>query len=446
MLKLLCLSNGHGEDEIACRIVAALRQQSTAVELAALPIVGVGYAYRQAGVTIVGPVQAMPSGGFVNQDGRQLVRDVQAGLVQLTLMQLRTIQAWAKQGGVVLAVGDIVPLLLAWLSGSTYAFVGTAKSEYCLQDEDGIVCPNLTWFERLEKLLGGVYLPWERWLMQRSRCKAVFPRDRITTTTLQRYGIAAIDAGNPMMDNLYASTAEQGTAEQGVALSANVLTILLLPGSRIPEAYANWRQILHAVQGVIAAHPERLLQCVAAIAPSLSLATLREVLGELGWQAGAGTDAETNTALSPTGEEQPTQQSQLPSIFHYVDNPKEAAFSTCPGTVRLVLSTDFAQCAQQADIAIAMTGTATEQFVGLGKPVITMPGQGPQFTQGFALTQTHLLGCSVILVPTPDQVAPALDKVLHNADRLQAIAHNGRQRMGTPGAAARIATQLLTLR
>ncbi len=449
MLKLLCLSNGHGEDEIACRIVAALRHQSTAVELVALPIVGVGHAYRQAGVTIVGPVQAMPSGGFVNQDGRQLVRDMQAGLTQLTLMQLRTVRSWAKQGGVVLAVGDIVPLLLAWLSGAVYAFVGTAKSEYYLQDEDGISYPNLTWFERLEKLLGGVYLPWERWLMGRSRCKAVFPRDRLTTTTLQRYGIAAIDAGNPMMDNLCSSIAEQETAEQGVMLSSNILTILLLPGSRIPEAYTNWRQILHAVQGVIAAHPERSMQCVAAIAPSLSLATLIEILGESGWQVGVETDAETNaetkTALSPALEEQPIQPSQLPSIFHYVGTPKGTSCPICAGTVRLVLNTDFAQCTQRADVAIAMTGTATEQVVGLGKPVFTMPGQGPQFTQSFALAQTHLLGHSVILVPTPDQVAPALGKLLHDPDRLQAIARNGHQRMGTPGAAARIATHLIAL-
>ena len=89
-----------------------------------------------------------------------------------------------------------------------------------------------------------------------------------------------------------------------------------------------------------------------------------------------------------------------------------------------------------------MAGTATEQFVGLGKPAIIIPGEGPQFTEVFAEAQTRLLGCSVILVEQPQQVASIIQSLLQDAERLQAIAENGRRRMGASGAAARIANCL----
>ncbi len=435
-MKLLCLSNGHGEDIIACRIATALRYHPHAPEVVALPIVGVGHAYQRAGVTIVGPTQAMPSGGFVNRDGRQLARDVQAGLVQLTLAQLRTVKDWKNQGGMVLAIGDIVPLLLAWLSGAPYAFVGTAKSDYHLRDEITGIHPDLSWFEHLERLLGGVYLPWERWLMSRPQCKAVFPRDRITTATLQRHRIPAIDLGNPMMDGLEMPEGE-GDGEMGkwgvgenkrISIDPNpstlqpasdaALTILLLPGSRIPEAYANWRQILQAVQSILAADLKYPLRFLGAIAPSLPLDEFSQPLTNLGWQP---------DRTSPMAYYSPTAHSPHPTLHS------------------LTLTAAFSECLQQADVAIAMAGTATEQFVGLGKPAITMPGRGPQFTQSFALAQAHLLGCSVIMVPHPEAIAPMLQRLLKDPDRWQTIAENGRQRMGAPGAAARIATHLLTL-
>ncbi|NJL23354.1 MAG: hypothetical protein HC895_25115, partial [Leptolyngbyaceae cyanobacterium SM1_3_5] len=110
-MQLLCLSNGHGEDAIALRILQALQQRSPDAKIAALPLVGEGHAFTEGGIAIVGAVKQMPSGGFVYQDGREFVRDLRGGLLKLTLAQRKTVQAWAKSGGVILAVGDIVPLL-----------------------------------------------------------------------------------------------------------------------------------------------------------------------------------------------------------------------------------------------------------------------------------------------------------------------------------------------
>jgi uncharacterized protein (TIGR03492 family) len=160
-VKLLCLSNGHGEDAIAVRILQQLQRLPNPPQLAALPLVGEGKAYHTLeNVPIAGPVQLMPSGGFIYMDGKQLLRDVQGGLLQLTRIQFQIVRSWAKQGASILAVGDIVPLLFAWLSGADYAFVGTAKSEYYLRDELGPVSRQ-SWMQRWEGWSGSVYLPWD---------------------------------------------------------------------------------------------------------------------------------------------------------------------------------------------------------------------------------------------------------------------------------------------
>jgi len=97
----------------------------------------------------------------------------------------------------------------------------------------------------------------------------------------------------------------------------------------------------------------------------------------------------------------------------------------------------------KGDCCIAMAGTATEQFVGLGKPAIAMPGKGPQYNPAFAEAQTRLLGPSLILVEQPQKVANVVQQLLRDPDWLQLIADNGFQRMGEPGAACRIADCLM---
>ncbi|MEN8446974.1 MAG: lipid-A-disaccharide synthase-related protein, partial [Cyanobacteria bacterium J06555_13] len=206
-MKLLCISNGHGEDVIACRILSALGESHPSIELFALPITGAGSTYHANGIPIIGPTQVMPSGGFINRDPKQLARDVSQGLVALTRSQLAAIKTWANANAnaAILAVGDIVPQIFSHLSGLPYVFVGTAKSEYWLRDEQGKLAAQPSakkLWSRLEGWSGSVYLPWERWLMARPNCRTVFVRDALTATTLQALGIRAHYAGNPMMDGL----------------------------------------------------------------------------------------------------------------------------------------------------------------------------------------------------------------------------------------------------
>lgn len=418
-MKLLCLSNGHGEDAIAIRICLQLQQLPASPKIAALPIVGEGRAYIECGIPIIAPTQKMPSGGFVYMDWRQLWGDVRGGLLELLWQQFQGVKAFAKEGGAIMAVGDIVPLFFAWLSGAPYVFVGTAKSEYYLRDD---IKSFRSLKRRWEGWSGSVYLPWERWLMSRPRCKAVFPRDSLTTQVLQQWSIAAFDMGNPMMDDLESVTPQSVSSVREIAnWQGRTLSVCLLPGSRIPEAYENWQQIISAVTGILDSFRDRTVLFFAAIAPGLSLEPLKKTLETQGWRLKS---AQFLPAKSP------------------VSDPNALVFSQ--GKYQLILTQKaFNDCLQTADFAIAMAGTATEQFVGLGKPAITIPGEGPQFTYAFAEAQSRLLGPSILLVEKSSQVAQTIEYLLKNPDRLQLIAANGIDRMGTPGASRRIAQCLI---
>ncbi|MGK7957254.1 MAG: lipid-A-disaccharide synthase-related protein [Crocosphaera sp.] len=407
-MEILVISNGHGEDVIAVSIIEALRQFSRISKISALPLVGTGYTYEKANIPIIGTVKTMPSGGF-NQDINQLWRDVNGGLLGLSYHQYQTIKQWGNNGGKILAVGDILPLLFAWLSGGEFAFVGTAKSEYYLRDEEKWLAST----SFVERWLGSMYFPWERWLMGRFACRGVFVRDSLTAQILQKWSLPVYDLGNPMMD--------QFSVNPSVTFASEIepLIILLLPGSRMPEAQQNWQLILQAVDSIKAIFSQRALLFLAAITPSFNSIPFQEDLIDKGWK---------KEALN-------TYQLSIPDA-QTISFTKEQA--------TLILSQQAYQtCLQLSHIGIAMAGTATEQFVGLGKPVITFPGSGPQFTHKFAQAQTRLLGVSVTLVHRPEEVGITMMELIKDPQKLQEIAENGQKRLGTPGAAQRIARCLV---
>jgi uncharacterized protein (TIGR03492 family) len=401
--RLLCICNGHGEDVIATRILAALHRRAPDWAIAALPLVGTGHPFRDQNIPLICTTKQLPSGGFIYMDSRQLAQDLKGGLIQLTRTQMRAMGTWAKPGGMVLAVGDLIPLLFAWWSGQPYWFVGTAKSDYYLRDQAGPLS-TLSWSESWLGQRSSRYFPWERWLMGHSRCLGVVVRDLLTADRLQALGIERVHVGNPMMDGLAPTDQAKGLAPE-----SSGLTLVLLPGSRAPEAYHNWQLIVQSLTGVIAAMPEPV-HFLGAIAPALDLDTLAAPLREQGWT-----------------------QADAASYCTYTNG--EATLKLCQDA--------YADCLQVAEGAIAMAGTATEQVVGLGKPAFTLPGAGPQFNPQFAESQTRLLGRSVTLVPTPAAVGPAIQRVMADPQLLAVMAENGRQRLGEAGAAERITAAIL---
>ncbi|NLQ05224.1 lipid-A-disaccharide synthase-related protein [Cylindrospermopsis raciborskii] len=413
--QLLILSNGHGEDIIAGRIIEELRKLPSAPDIFALPIVGEGHTYQSLNIPRIGEVKTMPSGGFIYMDRSQLVQDIQSGLIKLTWNQIQAVRTWVKcqrklgnhQG--IVAVGDIIPLLFAAISGANYAFVGTAKSEYYVRDKTSILRRNShkSWWENFS---GSIYHPWERWLMSRRPCRAVFPRDTLTTEILRRWPIPAFDAGNPMMDGLEPSS----NTPQFLDSNLNYpLIVTLLPGSRTGEAYNNWEMIMVAISSLMEGLHQQKIIFLGAIAPGLDQGILSESLKIQGWE---------NHHSSPIA----------------IKDPHALVFKQ-KNAYLILTQTSYNECLHWAHLAIAMAGTATEQFVGLGKPVIAFPGKGPQYNPNFAEAQSRLLGVSLILLDHPREVPKTVVNLFQNPDFFQEIATNGWERMGKPGAAKRIA-------
>ncbi|WP_299484672.1 lipid-A-disaccharide synthase-related protein [Acaryochloris sp. IP29b_bin.137] len=383
---LLVISNGHGEDQVAARILQALKQSRPPLSIDALPVVGMGLAYRAQNISLLVKGKNFSSAGFW---GRQFGQDLQDGWINLTLQQINAVWQWSQTGGKVLAVGDIVPLMLAWWSGLPYAFVGTAKSEYYHD-------------HHLSRFRSSIYWPWERWLMAHDRCRGVFPRDRITATHLQQWSIPVFDCGNPMMDEL--------DPPGNLPEVPPGCRILLLPGSHAPEVYANWQLMISAITGLSKAQQKYVF--LGAIAPGLDLAPFQTTLVKYGW---------TTAANAP---------------YSYYHQQQQATLWLLPDR--------FRDCLHAANVVLAMAGTATEQAVGLGKPVITMPGSGPQFTAQFAKTQAQLLGPSIYLIKDPVDLPHMLSAVQEKCSQPQAWIENGYCRMGTPGASKKIAQTLQT--
>ena len=400
--RLLVLSNGHGEDLIALRVLQALHRRRPELEIAVLPLVGEGGAFaaaEEAGVLRrIGPRRHLPSGGFSNQSLRGLLADLGAGVLGLSWRQWRLVRRWGRRGDPVLAVGDLLPLLLAWGSGAPYGFIGTPKSDYTWASGPG--SPGLA--ALYHRCKGSEWDPWEWTLMARRRCRLVAMRDALTARGLRRHGVDALAPGNPMMDGLQ--------AEPLPPVLQGRRRLLLLGGSRMPEALGNLRRLLEALNRLSEAEP------LLVLAPCGS---------------------------RPSPEEWAPLLHRLGFVPVPGPPPGGAAAAWQRGSVLLLVGPGrFAAWAGCAEVGLAAAGTATEQLVGLGVPALSLPGPGPQFKLGFAQRQSRLLGGPVAVCRTPQVLAQGLEELLRDPQRRAALGRIGARRMGPAGGSEALA-QLL---
>ncbi|MDJ0707888.1 MAG: lipid-A-disaccharide synthase-related protein [Leptolyngbyaceae cyanobacterium MO_188.B28] len=386
--QVLFLSNGHGEDLNASLVLQALAKTEWEIGTAAMPLVGAGNAYRKLNVPIIGPTQTMPSGGIIYTNLLNWIKDLFAGLIGLIWRQLQAVRQHSRQCDLIFAAGDIVPIVFAHLTGRPYtAFIVSTSSYY----------------------EGRLRLPWitERCLRS-PRCLQIFTRDAFTAKDLQQRGIAkAVFAGYPIMDVLT-------PIGKDLHLQPDVPMIALLPGSRLPEALNNLALQLQLCSQIAKLKP---MQFRAALVPSITEADLAAIAQAQNWRyRGRG-------CLEKTISGQICQvhclHDAFPDILH------------------------------QCNSAIGMAGTAVEQAVGLGKPVVQIVGAGPQFTYRFAEAQMRLLGISVKTVgkrpATPtilQQAAQQIIDVLEDSTYLSNCVANGKDRVGAAGGSVSIAKQV----
>ena len=385
--RVLFVSNGHGEDLNACEVLKAMRRNYPHIEAIALPIVGEGNAYRRLGVEIATPTKALPSGGFGYMSLWKQIEDFRSGLIDLTWQQIQAARNCGKTCDFVFATGDVVPALFAYLTGLPYTMFLVSSSGF---------------YENR-------YVPrWEQSLLMRSpRCRQILTRDGYSAQLLQRRGYRNVDCfGYPIMDVL------EPTGKD-LHLDRQRPMIALLSGSRLPEAAENLALQLRLCVAIAQEFAPEQVQFYAAIVPSLT-PHLPDVASWANWQYGDG------------------------KLYH-----QELGLSV------FCVSDAFPDILQNCDLAIGMAGTAVEQAVGLGKPVIQIVGKGPQFSYRFAEAQQRLLGLSVQTIGDKfanaqilQEAAQAVKRTLEDSQYLAQCQQNGIERLGVKGGSDKLAAAI----
>jgi uncharacterized protein (TIGR03492 family) len=391
--RLLILSNGHGEDEIGVSLVREIRAQAAgAVSVAAWPMVGDGAAYDHAGVPRIGTQVRLPGEGFGTLSLWSFARDLRAGWLGLHLRQLRDAIGLRGRFDFAIAVGDVVPMLAASVGRIPFALVGCAKSVY-YGPRHG-------------------YGAFERWLLRRARA-VCYGRDERTVRALLRARVASRYLGNPMMDRV---------DSRGVSLSLDpqVTVVACLPGSR-SDREANAARMLQLIADARAEY-ERAgpMHFVFALPRSFDRLAM--------WRALQPPASATCSwiRVSATGSTDEAVESATCGQLH-------ATF--VGGALGDVLSA--------ARVAIALAGTANEQAVGLGVPVVTFATSGVQGDYYLRMKMPFFGESAIRVEPQARELADAVTRIVTD-DALHArMAHAGRERMGEPGASAAIVADVL---
>jgi uncharacterized protein (TIGR03492 family) len=392
---ILLLSNGHGEDLSGALIGQALQQRGLAVE--ALPLVGHGRAYDQAGIIIRGRTREYSTGGLGYTSLLGRLTEVVQGQVVYLLSRLLLLLRIARRYQLIVVVGDVIPLLAAWLARRPHAVYLVAYSSH---------------YE------GRLRLPWPCTPCLRSRLtQVIYSRDALTAADLTGQLQRPVHfLGNPFFDGaLRPSQPLEGQPCQRLGL---------LPGSRLPEALHNLELMLRVLERLPdALRSNQRLRLHAALVGKLTPQEVAPLASRLGWK------------LQLEGDDRCCLQR---------------------GPLQLQLEWGrFAAVVQQCDLLLSMTGTAAEQCVGLGKPVLQLVGEGPQFTEQFAEAQRRLLGAGLFCAPgqpgseeqlqsTAQLLEQLLERLLREPRWRQQLQQLGLERIGSGGGAARMAADLHT--
>ena len=384
MGRILLLSNGHGEDLSGSLLGSALR--ALGHEVTALPLAGLGNPYAQAMIPLLGSSHEFSTGGigYTSLQGR-LTELIQGQILYLLRRLLRLLRH-AHRFDLIVVVGDVIPVIAAWLTRRPVATYLVAYSSH---------------YE------GQLRLPWPcKPMLSGKNFRAVFSRDQLTADDLSEQLARPVQfLGNPFMDPVLLPTPSTANTPAQIGL---------LPGSRRPELEANLQLLLR----MSAQLPDNMgISLELALVSSLDDTGLNRCAKGVGWQLRDG-------RLERHG---------------------------CPA-VR-VRRGAFQAVLQQSDLVISMAGTAAEQAVGLAKPVLQLPGQGPQFTASFAEAQRRLLGPTVFCAPgdsgsqdnlfaSAELALKLLKRIHHDLDFQKQCHTEAQRRLGSSGGGLRMASAI----
>ena len=378
MSRVLFVTNGHGEIAIADRIAAELRVVAPEISLEHVALVG---DVKTRNATDVGPRRRMPSGGLVAMGNvSNIARDLRGGLARLTVEQIRFLRSARSRYDAVVATGDVFALWMALQTKAPVVYVGTAKSV--------AVAP---------------YGPGERWQLRNAR--AVFVRDDATAEDLRRRGVPATAPGNVIADLLGGDARALDDARRGFEV-----VVSLLPGSR-ERAYGDALALVNAL--ALVARDRPTLGGVLSIAPGVDAARMAAELG--GAYAVAGTSIECVPFEARVGDR----------------------------AIVRAWSGDLGPLLAASAIVFGQAGTANEAAAAAGRPVVAIAEGSPSEGGWYRKRQARLLGDALVVAPPdPGAAAKILGELVDDASERERRGAIGRERMGAPGGARRIATEI----
>jgi uncharacterized protein (TIGR03492 family) len=186
-------------------------------------------------------------------------------------------------------------------------------------------------------------------LLIKKLARLVFARDQATTDSLKEAGINSFYDGNPMFDGFK-------FPNENLLFSKNQKVIGVAPGSK-QEAYDNFAYVLKVINKIIEKDSE--IHFLLGKAKSLNINKLAKAIRHTNWQI-----------LEPE------------NIIINSNNPE----------LKIYITEDFSSVIAESNVLIGLAGTANEQAVYFGKPVICFKGFGPQSTKKRFREQKKLLG------------------------------------------------------
>lgn len=394
MIDIGFFSNGHGEDTIACKVLDKMREARPSLSIEAWPMVGEGSAYKARGVQLAGAPNLLPSAGFATISPKLMLEDLRAGWIATHWRQYKAAREMRGRYRMAVAVGDIIPIFAAVTSRTPFMFIGCAKSYYYHP--------------------GRAYTPFERRLLGKY-CTLTFPRDRKTVSELDQGGVKTLYLGNPMMDGL------EPTGDR-LGLAGNDIVIGMLAGTRA-DADSNLLDLLDAAGHAHRhfADPARLRFAFAA-RPGLDADAIAAMIAAdkrfKEWRVaeatgGADTSGVVLRLADPHGVEAVVAKDRFPDVLHL------------------------------SSVVVGMAGTANEQAIGLGIPLITVPSAGVQGDEYVKMKGVYFGDAALTVPRDPDAIATAIAGLLDNPEQRARMAAAGRERMGVPGASEAIAQTVL---
>ncbi len=334
MSRILVISNGHGEDLSGCLLAKRLTELGNQVD--AMPIVGHGNNYLKNNIRVIGKTRLFDTGGLGYNSLQGRLDDLFNGQIIYFLKKLYLTYSMRKQYDSFLAVGDIVPILFAWVCRKKYFLYLVAYSSH---------------YE------GKLVLSWPcRFFLKSQNLKKIYSRDQLTTDDLKNQLKREVNFfGNPFMD-IFDQDENKSKNSQ--------INFSLLPGSRIPEIENNFIIMLDLLENLSNYKIFNHFSFNFALVDSFSIKKIEKILNKRNWL-----------------------HSENRKFNNVIYKFKSIHISLIWNSFEKILS--------RSDVVISMSGTAAEQAVGLAKPVIQIEGPGPQFTSSFADAQRRLLGNNV---------------------------------------------------